>query len=135
MSVFDANLMLRTTGTLTADESVGPVTIYGGRRKGYAARIIVPSAYGANDTIQAKVYTSTDGSTYNLIAQSVGAVKPGSTGVELIVPFTPPPGKTYVKVELDVTVASTTATFGTTMVGIIDNPGFAQDRDAGAEFR
>jgi hypothetical protein len=136
MSAFDKLLMLRTTGTLTAAESVGPATIYGGRRKGYAARIIVPSGYGANDTIHPKVYTSTDGSTYNLVAQFAGGTnKPGTAGLDLIVPFTPPPGKTYVKVELIVTVASTTPSFGVVLVGIVDNPGFGQDRDAGSEFR
>lgn len=126
---FDANLMLRTTATLTQDESVGPVTVYGGLHKGLAARVVVPQGYGANDTILPKVYISSDGSTYNLVAQHAkGAQKPGTTGLELIVPFAVPPGKWYVKVELDVTVASTTPNFGTVQVGIIENPGFDYDR-------
>jgi hypothetical protein len=132
---FDKLLMLRTTGTLTASESVGPITIYGGNPEGLAARVIVPSAFGANDTILPKVYTSTDGSTYNLVAQNAAAVKPGSAGTELIVPFTPPAGKTYVKVELVVTIASTTANLGTTIVGLVNNPGFATDRSSGSQFR
>jgi hypothetical protein len=134
--MFDANLMLRTTGTLTQDESVGPVTLYGGDIKGLAARVVVPSAYGANDTVLPKVYASTDGSTYNLVAQhAAGAVKPGSTGTKLIVPFQLPPGKWYVKVELDVTVASTTPNFGVTLVGIVQNPGFAEDRSTAPKLR
>ena len=132
MPAFDANLMFRTTGTLTTDESVGPLTVYGGIQDGLAARIVVPSAYGANDTVLPKVYSSLDGNTYNLVAQyAEGAVKPGSSGLELIVPFPVIPGKQYIKLELEVTVASTTANFGTVQAGIVGNPGFDWDRSTG----
>ena len=133
MPVYDANLMLRTTGTLTADESVGPVTVWGGIHKGLAVRVVVPSAFGANDTILPKVYTSADNSTYNLVAQyAEGAIKPYGTGAVMIVPFPVMPGKQYVKLELDVTVASTTATFGVVTAGIVENPGF--DWERGSHF-
>lgn len=132
MPAFDANLMFRTTATLTQDESLGPIVVYGGMRKGLAVRVVVPQGYGANDTILPKVYSSDDGSTYNLVAQyAKGAVKPGSTGLELIVPFPVFPGKRYIKLELDVTVASTTPNFGTVMAGIIENPGHDWDRSTG----
>jgi hypothetical protein len=129
----DANLMFRTTGTLTQDESLGPIVVYGGMRHGLAVRTVVPQGYGANDTVWPKVYLSADGSTYNLVAQHAkGAQKPGSTGLHLITPFAVPPGKWYVKLELDVTVASTTANFGVVTAGIVENPGYDWDRSTGA---
>jgi hypothetical protein len=135
MPAFDANMMFRTTATLTQDESLGPITVYGGQRHGLAVRVVIPSGYGANDTVWPKVYLSADNSTYNLAAQYArGAQKPGSTGLELIVPFAVPPGKVYVKLELDVTVASTTANFGTVVAGIIENPGIVWDRSTMAGF-
>ncbi len=126
---FDANLMFRTQGDLTQDESQGPLKVYGGIRKGLAVQVVVPSAFGANDTILPKVYISTDGSTYNLVAQyAKGATKPGSDGLVMIVPFPVIPGANYVKLELDGTAASTTYNFGAVVAGVIPNPGFDYDR-------
>lgn len=129
MSAFDANLMFRTTGTMTASESNGPITIHGTPIKGMAVRIEIPDAYGANDTILAKLYASADGSTYNVIAQNYdGAVKPKG-GKSLFVPFALPKGKkTYLKLELVATVASTTANFGTVVAGIVLGGGANIDR-------
>ena len=130
MPVFDANLMLRTTGNLTQDESCGPVVVWGGIHKGLAVRVVVPTANGVNDTILPKVYLSDDNSTYNLVAQSErGAQKP-SGGLEIIVPFPVSPGKHYVKVELDGTAASTTFNFGAVQAGVILNPGFDWERSS-----
>lgn len=128
--MFDANLMFRTTGTLTATESKGPLTIHGTPIKGMAVQIEIPDAFGANDTILAKLHASTDGSTYNVIGQNFeGAVKPKG-GKTLIVPFAiPAPGKkTYLKLELVATVASTTANFGAVVAGIVLGGGANIDR-------
>lgn len=134
MPAFDAELMFRTTGALTQDESLGPVVVYGGIVHGLAARVVVPTANGANDTIQGKIYRSTDGSTYHLIAQWAkgNGEKPGSTGLEMIIPFPVLPGKQYVKLELDGTAASTTYNFGTVVAGVIENPGHDYDRSSGS---
>lgn len=131
MPVYDANLMLRTTGALTASETVGPLTVWGGIHKGLAVRVVVPSSYGINDTVLPKVYTSADNSTYNLIAQYAdGASKIPSGGKVFIVPFQVTPGKQYIKLELVVTAASTTSTYGTVTAGIVENPGFDWERSS-----
>lgn len=131
--MFDANLMFRTTGSLTQSESLGPLTVYGGKIDGMAARVIVPTANGANDTILPKVYESADGSTYNLVAQhGKGAQKPTSAGMELIIPFPVRIGKRYIKLELVVTAASTTTNFGTVIAGIVPNLGYEWDRSSDA---
>lgn len=132
--VFDAELMFRTTGNLTQDESKGPLVVWGGIQEGLAVRVVVPTAFGANDTILPKVYLSKDGSTYNLVAQyAKGPQKPYGTGLDLIVPFAVPPGKWYVKLELDGTAASTTYNFGTVVAGIVPNPGYAYERSSNFE--
>jgi hypothetical protein len=126
---FDAELMFRTTGDLTQDESSGALIVYGGIRKGLAAQIVVPTAHGANDTFEANVYRSTNGSTYNLVASYAGGViKPNADGNVLIVPFPVLPGKQYYKLELKGTAASTTFNFGAVVAGIIPNPGYDYDR-------
>lgn len=130
MPLFDNNLMLRTTGNLTGNESVGPVTLKGGTKsKGLAVRVQVPAAtsIGADDTLLAKVYASYDGSTYNVIAQwKKGATKVGASGYEMIVPFAIN-SKVYVKVELLMT--ATTTNFGAVQVGIVQNVGYEWDRN------
>jgi hypothetical protein len=121
-------MMLRTTGSLTAAESVGPVTVWGGIKEGLAVQVVVPTANGANDTILPRVYVSADNSTYNLVSTyREGATKP-SGGKVFIIPFPVKPGKQYVKLELIVTIASTTTNFGTVFAGIIPNPGMEFDR-------
>lgn len=131
MPVYDANLMLRTTGSLTASESVGPLTVWGGIHKGLAVRAVVPSSFGINDTVLPKVYISDDNSTYNLVAQYAdGASKIPTGGKVFIVPFVMPPGKHYVKLELVVTAASTTSTYGVVTAGIVINPGFDWERSS-----
>ncbi len=133
MPLFDANMMIRTTGTLTQSESGGPVKVYGGQRKGYAIRAIIPQGYGANDTVLLRAYLSADGSTYNLAASHAkGAQKPGTAGLDLILPVPIPPGPWYIKSELVVTVASITPNFGTATVGVVENPGFGWDRSTDA---
>jgi hypothetical protein len=127
---FDANLMFRTTGDLTQDESKGPLTVYGGIKNGLAAQIIVPSSasIGADDKLEANVYRSSDGSTYNLVSQYAEGIitKPSTDGAVWIVPFPVLPGKNYVKLELKGT--ATTFNFGAVVAGIIPNPGFDYDR-------
>jgi hypothetical protein len=126
---FDAELMFRTTGNLTQDESAGILQVWGGIRQGLAAQVIVPSANGANDTILPKIYRSADGSTYNLVSQYAGGAQVvPSGGLALIVPFPVLPGKNYIKLELDGTAASTTYNFGAVVAGIIPNPGHDYDR-------
>jgi len=133
MPILDATLMLRTTGNLTQSESNGPVTLWGGDKDGAAFRTVVPSANGANDTVWPKVYYSTDGSTYRLIAQNPkGAQTIPSGGRVFITPFPLFVGKGYYKQELVVTVASTTVNFGAVTAGYVDNPGFEWDRSADA---
>lgn len=132
-SPWDANLMLRTTGNLTQNESDGPLTVWGGIREGLAVQVWVPSANGSNDTILPKVYHSLDNSTYNLVAQyAKGATKvpsaDGAAGLALIIPFPVVPGKQYIKVELIGTAASTTYNFGVVVAGIVPNPGMDYER-------
>ena len=127
----DASLMFRTTGSLTATESLGPLTVYGGEGD-LAVRVTVPKGYGANDTILPKVHLSSDNSTYNLIAQyAKGATKPGSAGCDLMIPFGVPAGKWYVKLELVVTAASTTSDFGVAVAGIVANQPYDWTRSGG----
>ena len=117
---FDANLMMLTSGTVTASKSVGPVTIYGTPIHGIAVRANVPSASGADDTVLVKVYASTDGSNYSVISQQRAAVKPYGGGKDIIVPFHAPHGqKTYVKAELVVTATTPATGFGSVDVGIV----------------
>jgi len=129
-AVMDSNLMFRTTGDLTQSESKGPVTIYGTPIKGMAVEVVVPEANGANDTVLPKLYASTDASTYNLIAQyDGGATKIPTGGKIFIVPFSLPKGqKTYLKLELVVTAASTTTDFGAVKAGIVLGRGADVDR-------
>ena len=132
MPAFDALLMFRTTGALTTNESTGPVILYGGNNDGLAVRVVVPGANGVNDSVNAKVYRSTDGSTYNLVSQYANAGVKTYGGAELIVPFPLYPGKQYIKLELLPTVASTTVSFGTTVAGVVENPGMDWERSVGS---
>lgn len=129
-AAFDSNLMFRTTGDLTASESKGPLTIYGTPLRGMSVEVVVPEAFGANDTVLPKLYASTDGSTYNLFAQySGGPTKIPTGGKTFLLPFALPPGqKTYVKLELVVTAASTTSDFGAVKAGIVLGGGADIDR-------
>jgi hypothetical protein len=122
--------MFRTTGAFTTNESSSGIKVWGGIREGMAAQVVVPSGYGANDTITGNVYTSTDDSTYVLVSKWAKgtAQKPGTTGFVMIIPFPVRPGKQYIKLELLATAASTTETFGTVVAGIIPNPGYEFDR-------
>lgn len=128
MPAFDANLMWRTTGDLTADQSCDPLTVYGGVGGRLAARVVVPDAFGVNDKVNVKVHASQDGSTYQQIAGHPKGGVATKGGAELIVPFDIPAGKNYVKVELDVTIASTTAGFGAVQAGIVSGVKFDYDR-------
>ncbi|NLX13295.1 MAG: hypothetical protein GXY44_06520 [Phycisphaerales bacterium] len=121
MSAFDAELMFRTNGDLTASESLGPVRVPGGVMHGHAVRVIVPDALGANDTILPKIHVSQDGSTYNLLKQYAGGAVKTKGGKEFVIPFNLPTADDdwYVKLELDVTVASTTAGFGAVIAGVV----------------
>lgn len=120
---FDANLMFYTGKDVTTDESVGPLTVWGQVERGLAVRLVVEDAYGANDTLLPIVHLSADNSTYNLVAQyHKGAIKVDG-GYEFLVPFICPPGKWYVKLELSVTVASTTPLFTDVFAGIVPNVG------------
>lgn len=129
MGAMDNDLMFRTTGDLTQSESDGPITIYGTPLRGMAVRVEVPDAYGANDTVLPKLYASTDGSSYNLLASyREGAVKVKG-GKTFLLPFALPKGKkTYLKLELVVTVASTTVSFGGARAGIVLGGGADIDR-------
>lgn len=132
--MFDDNLMFRTTGDLTQDESCGPITIYGTPIRGMSVRIEVPEAYGLNDTVGAKLHASQDGTNYNLIAQYAGS---GSAlaaygGGTMTVPFSLPKGKkTYLKLELDVAAKSTTSDFGAVVAGLVLGRGAEVDRSVG----
>lgn len=126
--MFDSNLVFRSTGDLTESESLGPLTIYGTPIKGMAAKVIVPNAL-LNDTVLAKLHASTDGTNYYVLASyKDGAVKTIG-GKELILPFALPKGqKTYLKLELSVLIASTTATFGAVRAGLVLGGGAHVDR-------
>lgn len=125
----DANLMFRTTGALTANESSGAVTLYGTPLKGMTAVVDVPDAYGANDTVLPRLWASTDGSSYNLFqSYKDGAVKVKG-GFTFYLHFALPKSeKNYLKLELLVTIASTTAGFGTVKSGIVLGGGGSIDR-------
>lgn len=122
MPVFDANLMLRTTGNLTVSESSSGVTIRGTPVKGMAVKASVPTAFADLDQIQVKVYDSADNSTYNLLAQSLVKTGMNTSPRDITVPFFT--ARKYVKAELVVT--STTAAninFGAVVVGVVLNAG------------
>lgn len=122
MPVFDANLMLRTTGNLTVSESSSGVTIRGTPVKGMAVKVSVPTAFADLDQIQVKVYDSADNSTYNLLSQSLVKTGMNTNPRDIVVPFFTP--RKYVKAELVVT--STTAAninFGAVVAGVVLNAG------------
>lgn len=119
--VFDAELMFMTGGDITADVSKGPIEIWGNIRGGMAVRTVVANAFGLNDTMLQKVYRSTDNSTYNLVAQHAAGATKVQGGYEFVTPFPVLPGKQYIKVEFDITAASTTSLFEDVYCGIIPN--------------
>lgn len=121
MAAKDSDLMFRTTGTLTQSESMGPLTIHGTPPQGMSVEVIVPSAFGANDTVLPRLYMSDDGSTYTLTHTFIGgAQKPGTAGSIMHLPFFIPMGKKkYLKLELVVTIASTTANLGVAIAGLV----------------
>ena len=130
--MFDNSLMFRTAGEgdLTAAESGGPVTIYGTPIKGMSVKVVVPGANGADGTFDAKLYASTDGTNYNVIARSQEGPshKPGTDGHTYIIPFSLPKGqKTYLKLELEGT--DTTTNFGAVVAGLVLGRGAEVDRD------
>lgn len=128
-AAMDSNLMFRTTGALTQSESKGPITVYGTPLKGMTVEVTVPDAYGANDTVLPRLYASTDGSTYNLIASFKDGATKTKGGKIFHLPFALPAGqKNYLKLELLVTVASTTISFGTATAGIVLGGGANPDR-------
>lgn len=129
-AVMDSNLMFRTTGNLTQSESSGAITVHGTPIKGMSVQVEVPSANGANDTILPRLYASTDGSTYNVVSSwQGGATKIPTGGKTFILPFSLPHGqKTYLKLELVVTAASTTTNFGAVKAGIVLGRGAEVDR-------
>lgn len=130
---FDDTMMFITGADLTADGSHGPVTVWGQINKGMAVRLVVEDAFGANDTMLLKVHHSVDNSTYNVVSQNhEGAVKVKG-GYEFMVPFPVIPGKNYIKLELDLTVASTTAEFTDVYAGIVPNVGQPIDRTSNWE--
>jgi len=130
---FDDELMFLTGADLTADGSHGPLTVYGQIEKGLAVRVVVEDAYGANDTMLPKVHISADGSTYNLVAQAHEGAVAVDGGYEFMVPFPVPAGKWYVKLELDLTIASTTPLFTDVFAGIVPNVGQPFDRTSNWE--
>lgn len=126
--MFDSNLMFMTTGDLTESMSLGPLTIYGTPIHGMAVRISVPTGY-LNDTIAAKLYASTNGTNYNVLAAHAKGAVNTIGGVDIMVPFALPKGlKTYLKLELSVLIASTTAVFGAVKAGIVLGGGASIDR-------
>lgn len=130
---FDAELMFDTGTDLTADISYDAIEVWGQIEKGMAVRVVVEDAFGANDTMLPKVHVSTDGTNYNMVIEAIdGAVKVKG-GYEFMIPFPVFPGKTYVKLELDLTVASTTAEFKDVYAGIVPNVGQPFDRTSNWE--
>ncbi len=131
MPVFDGQLMLRTTGNLTQNESSGPVLLKAGTTiKGLAVRVSVPACAtaGADDTIWPKIYESVDNSTYSLLATyKDGATKCGLLGKDLIIPFAIS-SKRYIKVELVITATTASTAFGKVVVGIVLPVGYDWDR-------
>ena len=119
---FDAEMMFVTGATLTASISHGPVTMWGQVAKGAAVRFVFEDAFGANDTVLPRVYLSADNSTYNLVASYHKGGTKVKGGKEMNVPFILPPGKWYVKTEIVITIASTTAAIPV-HAGIIPNIG------------
>ncbi len=128
MAAFDSQLMFREAGALTQDESSDALTVYGTPTKGMAVRVHVATDAdrGADDTIQAILYSSTDGSTYSVIAQSTVAT-PGTDGIELYIPFAVK-HKTYLKLELLITATTPSTAFTSVAAGIVQGVGFEWDR-------
>lgn len=121
--LFDADLMFYTEKDVTTDESVGPLEVWGSIEKGLSVRVLVEDAYGANDTMLPMVHLSANNSTYNLVAQYHKGATKVKGGYEFLIPFICPPGKWYAKLELAVTVASTTPLFTDVVAGIVPNVG------------
>jgi hypothetical protein len=128
--MFDSNLMFRTTtGAMTVSESLGPITIYGTPIHGMAVRIEIPSA-NLNDTVLPTLYASQDGTTYNVMARYRKGAVLCTGGKSLFLRFAIPKGeKTYLKLELSVSINSTTGVFGVVTAGLTVGGGANVDRD------
>jgi len=126
--MFDSNLMFRTTGNLTVSESCGPLTVYGTGIKGMAVKIIIPSANLA-DSVLPVLYTSSDATTYYVLAKYIDGAVLCTGGKELYLPFVIPKGeKRYLKLELSVSLNSTTGVFGACRAGVVLGGGADIDR-------
>lgn len=131
---FDDELMFVTGADLTAtDVSYDAIEVWGQIEKGMAVRLVVEDANGANDTMLAKVHVSTDGTNYNMVVENLEGATKVKGGYEFMIPFPVPPGHNYVKLELDMTVASTTINFTDVYAGIVPNVGQPFDRTSNWE--
>jgi len=127
-ALFDSNLMFRTTGNLTVSESCGPLTVYGTGIKGMAVEVIIPSA-NLNDSVLPVLYTSADATTYYVLAKYKNGAVNCNGGKTLYLPFVIPKGeKRYLKLELSVSINSTTGVFGACRAGVVVGGGASIDR-------
>jgi len=127
-ALFDSNLMFRTTGNLTVSESCGPLTIYGTGIKGMAVEVIIPSA-NLNDSVLPVLWTSADATTYYVLAKYKDGAVLCTGGKTLYLPFVIPKGeKRYLKLELSVSINSTTGVFGACRAGVVLGGGASVDR-------
>lgn len=127
MPAFDDLLMFRTTANLTASETSVAVTINGVPIEGVAARVVVPTAFDDDDTLQVIAKFSDDGSTYIKTEYSPVLSDFKTSPRDVIVPLV----GNYKYVKLELIVTSTTAAninFGAVKAGVVLNVNRAWSR-------
>jgi len=112
---FDNELMYRTTGSLTTNASLGPVTHRDTGIRGMGVRISVPSSTEATAELLARVWVSADNSTYTLKCTAEAGYQTASGGLEFYIPLSTT--KKYSKLEL--LVSGTTPNFGAVQAGLV----------------
>lgn len=127
MPAFDDLLMFRTTASLTASETSAAVTINGVPINGLAARVVVPTAFSDDDTLQVKVKYSAAGSSYTIEGQTAALTGFKTNPRDVIVPVV----GNYKYVKLELIVTSTTPAnidFGAVKAGVVENVNRAWSR-------
>lgn len=111
---FDTNTMyFAGTSSISASVSSSALVIYATPVRGLGVRVSVPSG-DASHTLTMKLHTSTDGSTYTSV-RSTAAIAVPSSGADYYLELPYLKGKTYTKLELEVSAGSS---FGYIEAGI-----------------
>lgn len=127
MTVFDYNLMFKSSGNLTKTSTVpaSGIKIKGTPQKGLGVRINFPSTPGASAQVLPTVVMSEDDSTYRTVASYPGGAQSWASGAkELIFGFKVPERKyKYVKLTFTITGGSTATSFGAVKAGLVLSAG------------